>query len=296
MSVFREHKEGQTYGKAWMYRWLIAILKRIDIRLLYFLMKICIIPFTLILSPGARIAFQYFRKQKHHGWWKSWCETYRNHVLFGETVIDKFAMYAGQEFKINYHGLDLYTYLTNKPMSFVQLSAHIGCSEIIGYTYNSVKPANVLVYGGENESLMKYRAKAFQKRGVKMILMGTQESHSADIVKALEKGEAIYAFADRVISIGRTIQLNYNGHLILVARGPLSIAATRGLDVVMASAMKEPDGSYTAFLTPLYYDKSANRHIQLKQLAEAYITEKRRLLDLYPLQWFNYTKITTKQN
>lgn len=280
---------GRTFGNALMYRWLIVILKHVNIHLLYGFMGICVIPFTLIFSPGAIVAFHYFHKGKRYGWLKSWWKTYCNHVIFGKIVIDKFSIYSGHKFKINYQGLDYYTNLTNKPEPFLQLSAHIGCSEIIGYSYDNEKPGNVLVYGGENKSLMAYREMAFRKRNIRMIPIGSHESHSDDIIKALERGEIIYAFADRLFNTTRTIKVCGNDCQMMVARGPLSIAVTRGLNVIMTNAMKEPDGSYTAYFTPLCYDKTANKRDQLQQLAEAYITEIERLLGKYPLQWFNYS-------
>jgi predicted LPLAT superfamily acyltransferase len=57
----------------------------------------------------------------------------------------------------------------------------------------------------------------------------------------------------------------------------------------MVSAMKEKDGSYTAYMTPLHYDKSLSRGEQRQQLADAYTAEMERLLAMYPLQWFNYS-------
>lgn len=40
------------------------------------------------------------------------------------------------------------------------------------------------------------------------------------------------------------------------------------------------------------YDKAASRRTQLSQLANAYAAEVERLLELYPLQWFNYSGLS----
>lgn len=289
MPMFKKRQEGKTFGNAWMYRWLIVILRYIDVRILYAFIKICIIPFTIVFGQSARRTFYYFRVWQHHGWWKSWWEVYCNHAIFGKTVIDKFSMYAGHKFKIKYQGIKCFNSLEKRSQPFMQLSSHIGCSEIIGYSYNNIKPSNVLVYGGENKSLMSYREKAFHAKNIKMIPVGNEESHSEDIVRALDNGEILYAFADRLINTNRTITTYFHGRPIKIARGPLSIAITRGLNVVMTNAMKEPDGSYTAYFSLLYYDKSANRQTQIQQLADAYMAEIEKLLEYYPLQCFNYT-------
>ena len=126
---------------------------------------------------------------------------------------------------------------------------------------------------------------------MKMIPVGIETSHSEEIVDALDRGEAVSVFLDRVMNKHKVVTSSIHGHHVNLAKGPLSLATTRGLDVLMVSAMKEKDGSYTAYMTPLYYDKSLPRGEQRQQLADAYTAEIERLLDAYPLQWFNYSDI-----
>ena len=101
------YKKGTTYGSAWMFRMLIRLLREVGTKTVYAFMAVCVIPFTMVFSPGARVTFRYFRQKRNYGWWKALLATYRNHCLFGQTVIDKFAMYAGHKFKISYQGLEL---------------------------------------------------------------------------------------------------------------------------------------------------------------------------------------------
>jgi predicted LPLAT superfamily acyltransferase len=61
----------------------------------------------------------------------------------------------------------------------------------------------------------------------------------------------------------------------------------------VVNAMKEKDGSYSAFFTPLTYDKTLPASQQRQQLADAYTAEIERLLEMYPLQWFNYFDLWT---
>ncbi len=281
-------REGTTYGNGWMHRTLIALLRHVNIKCLYVFMAVFVIPFTLIFSAGARITFRYYHEKKGRGRLQSLWDTYRNHVLFGQTVIDKFAMYAGHHFKVRYVGLDAYDRQTHQPDAMVQLSAHIGCSEIVGYSYDNCKPSNVLAFGGEKAELMNYRKAAFGNKQIRLIPVGTDDNHSEDIIRALDRGEIVYAFADRVMNVHKTVTSTLHGHPILLARGPLALAVTRGLTVFMTSAMKQKDGSYVAYLTPLAYDKTLSLREQRQQLADAYMAEVERLLEQYPLQWFNY--------
>ena len=284
-------REGTTYGSAWMFRMLINLLKKVSIKTVYAFMAVCVIPFTMVFSSGARLTFRYFHEKRGYGWWKSLGATYRNHCLFGQTVIDKFAMYAGHQFRMTYHGLEIYQEMMNCEKPFIQLSAHIGCSEILGYSLHLNKPCNVLVYGGEKQSLMGYRKASFGNSNIKMIPVGTGDSHSEDIVEALDRGEIVNAFADRFMNANKLVVSTLHGYGVRLARGPFSLATTRGIDVIMVSAMKESNGSYSAYFTPLPYDKTLPKAQQRQQIADAYTAEIERLLDLYPLQWFNYSNL-----
>ena len=288
----QKSSKGRTYGNAWMHKALISILKHVNIKVLYVFMGVFIIPVVLVISPGAKLTFKYFHDKKRLGKCRSLWNTYRNHVLFGETVIDKFAMFAGYAFKVSYFGeLEEYKELTQQQQSFIQISAHIGCCEIVGYSYENKKASNVLVFGGEKKFIMSQRNSLFRNRKIKMIPVGTNEIHSEDIISAINKGEIVHVFADRLVESGKTIYSSLYGNRIRLAKGPFSMAATRNLDVFMVSAMKESDGSYSAYMKALHYDKSLSKREQCQQLADAYVKEIERLLNTYPLQWFNYSNI-----
>lgn len=288
MNLLRGTK-GITFGSAWMYKALIAMLRCMNIKVLYAFMAVCVIPLTMIFSSGARLTYNYFRQRRNRGRWQAVVDTYRNHCVFGQTVIDKFAMYAGHKFQIHYEGLEKYQELLARPEAFMQLSAHIGCSEILGYSLHVDKPCNVLVYGGEKQSLMGYRKASFGDMNIRMIPVGMETSHSEEIVDALDRGEIVSVFADRIMSINKVVTSTIHGFKVNLAKGPFSLTTTRGIDVIMASAMKEKDGSYTAYFTPLHYDKTLPKSEQRQQLADAYTAEIERMLEKYPQQWFNYS-------
>lgn len=283
--------DGTTYGNAWMYKMLISLLRHVNIRVLYVFSALFVIPVSLIISRGARLTWHYFRQRRGYGWWKALRATYLNHYLFGQTVIDKFAMYAGHKFQMHYHGKEHFDKVYCRPEAFIQLSAHIGCCEILGYSLYLEKPCNVLVYGGEKQSLMSYRKASFGQSNIKMIPVGTDTSHSEDIVAAFDNGEMMCAFADRFMNNKKVVVSTLHGYQVNLAKGPFSLATTRGIDVIMASAMKEKGNSYAVYFTPLHYDKTLPKSQQRQQIADAYTAEIERLLSRYPLQWFNYSNL-----
>ena len=52
--------------------------------------------------------------------------------------------------------------------------------------------------------------------------------------------------------------------------------------------MKDSAKRYKIYVTPLEYDKTAPRDLQITQLLHSYVAELERLLKIYPTQWYNY--------
>ena len=280
---------GTTYGNNWMHKWLIRLLRFIDTRILYLFVAIFIIPVCLILNPSRGIAYRFFRKRIGYGRLKSAWKTYVNHCLFGQVVVDKFAMYAGKKFYVEIENYESYARLVTKKEGFVQLSAHIGNYEIAGYSLVCEnKRIFALVYAGEKESVMKNRDKMFADTNISMIAISPDMSHLFEIDKALAEGEIVSMPADRISGSQKFIEHDFLGAKAKFPLGPFSVATMRGLDVLAINVMKTSLTSYKIFVTPLPYDKTASRQEQIKQLSGAYVTELEKRVRQYPTQWYNY--------
>lgn len=280
---------GNTFGTPTMHRWLVKVLRHSDPRIWYVFNDIFVVPMCMLLSPGARIAWHYFRRRWHYGWLKSAWMTFYNHVLFAQVVIDKFALYAGKRMHINIVNYDLFQHLASQKAGFVILSAHIGNYEMAGYELVSDKKRfNALVYGQEKATVMEGRQGLFSGNNIRMIPIQSDMSHLFTMEKALAGGEIVSIPGDRVFGSPRTVTINLLGSPADIPVGPFSVAAMRGLDVVALNVMKTSTRGYTAYVTPLSYDKSQPRRVQVRQLADAYAAELERMLHMYPAQWFNY--------
>jgi len=281
---------GTTYGNEWMHKWLIRMLRYIDVRILYLFVALFIIPVCLVLNPSRGIAYRYFRQRIGYGRMKSAWKTYVNHCLFGQVVVDKFAMYAGKKFVVeieNYN--EFIDRAARKEEGFVQLSAHIGNYEIAGYTLAvEGKRFNALVFAGEKASVMRNRSKMFTGTNINMIAIQPDMSHLFEIDKALTDGGIVSMPADRINGSKKCIELDFLGAKAKFPLGPFSVATMRGLDVLAVNVMKDSLTSYKIYVTPLAYDKEATRQEQIKQLSEAYVAELEKRVRQYPTQWYNY--------
>ena len=280
---------GTTYGTRWMHQWLVRVLRLMDVRVLYAFSAVFVVPVCLMLNRSRHVIYRYFRERHHYGRWKSAWQTYVNHCMFSQVVIDRFAMYAGKRFRIDIDGLHHFTRLTARPEAFVQLSAHIGNYEIAGYTLvSAAKPFNALVFAGEKPSVMQQRNTMFADTNVHMIPVGQDMSHLFLIDRALQQGEVVSMPADRLFGSTKSVSVPLLGASALLPMGPFSMAAMRGLDVLAVNVMKRSAKRYNLYVTPLNYDKHAPRQQQIRQLATAYAAELERMLTKYPPQWYNF--------
>lgn len=280
---------GTTYGNAWMHKWLIRILRYVDVRILYAFTSVFVIPFCLLLNPSAGIIYRFFRNRMRYGPLKAALCTYRNHCLFSQVVIDRFAMYAGKKFLIETDGQDCYRKLAARDESFITLSSHVGNCEIAGYTLNQQqKVLNALVFYGEKASVMTNRAKLFAGTNVRMIPIRPDMGHLFDIDQALQRGEIVSMPADRIFGSQKKLSVPFMGQPADFPYGPFSVATMRGLSVLALHVMKIKSLTYKIYVTPLEYDKEAPRQEQIRQLAANYVTEVERIVRLYSTQWYNY--------
>jgi predicted LPLAT superfamily acyltransferase len=121
-----------------------------------------------------------------------------------------------------------------------------------------------------------------------MIPTSSDMSHLFAIDRALSSGEIVSIAADRVFGSPRTVTVSLLGHTATLPQGPFAVPAMRGLSVIAVNVMKTSLHGYTAYVTPLDYDRQALRKQQIRQLADAYAAELDKQLHHYPTQWYNY--------
>jgi len=280
---------GKTMGNQQMHEWLIQMLRFIDVRIIYIFVAIFVIPFFLIFNPSCGITYRYFRKRIGFGRLKSAWKTYVNHCLFGQVVVDKFAMFAGKKFVVETDGYEHFVNLASQEEGFIQLSAHFGNYEIAGYTLVADrKQMNALVFAGEKEEVMRNRSKMFEGTNISMIPIKQDMSHLFLIDNALQKGEIISMPADRILGSPRYLEHPFLGEKARFPMGPFSLATMRGLNVLSVNVVKTSLTKYKAFIVPLNYDKHATRKAQITELANAYVTELESKVRQNPEQWYNY--------
>lgn len=280
---------GTTYGNGWMLRHLIVMLRYVDVRILYLFSAVFVVPVCLVLNRSRKTAYWYFRRRMGFGRLKAAWSTYINHCLFGQVVIDKFAMYAGKKFEIELEGYDNFLSLAAKPEGFVLLSSHIGNYEIAGYTLVAeTKVFNALVFAGEKQTVMENRDKMFSDTNIRMIPILPDMSHLFAIDFALQNGEIVSMPADRIHGSAKSVTAEFLGADASFPYGAFSVATLRNTPVLAVNVMKRKHNRYKVYVTPLCYDTEASRKDKIAQVSKAYVAELERMLRMYPTQWYNF--------
>lgn len=281
--------KGTTFGTTWMHEKLIGMLRHADVRVFYAFTFIFVVPFCLLFGKSGRVIYRYLRERQGMSRFKAAVQTYRNHWLFSQVVIDKFAMYAGRRFEVDIEGYEYYQKLEAEPEAFVQLSSHIGNYEIAGYTLRAArKRFNALVFGGEKSTVMQERNRLLERDNIHLIPVSADMSHLFEINAALANHECVSMPADRLFGSPKSIEVNFLGAQAQLPLGPFKVATMRGLNVLSVNVMKTSTLRYKIYVTPLAYDKSAPSKERIQQLATAYVSQLERMLKEYPAQWYNF--------
>lgn len=280
--------DGTTYGNGLMHRWLIGLLRRIDVRIIYVFAYVFVVP-PCLLRPGYKFIYRYFRERFGLSPLAAFWKTYLQHGMFAQAIIDKFAMYAGKRFDIDIEGYEHFERLAKRPEGFVQLSSHVGNYEIAGYSLVAEnKPFNALVFFGEKASVMENRMKMFEHTNIRMIPIREDMSHLFELDSALSNGQTVSIPGDRIWGSSKTVTVNILGKEARLPMGPFKVITTRALDAIVVHVVKVAARRYKIFVTPLNYDKEASRNTQVEQLSTQYAAEVERVVRLYPTQWYNY--------
>ena len=180
-----------------MQRALIRLFRILPLGALYGCMAL-VIPFYMLFAKGFKASYNFYRMRMGYGPFKSFFHVYKNEYSFGQVVLDRFAAYAGKKFEMEVPRMDLFRELCAGEEGFIQLSSHVGCYEMVGYSLISPKPINALVFAGETATVMQNRALLFGETNVRMVPVSEDLSHIFALNNALADGEIASLPGDRV--------------------------------------------------------------------------------------------------
>ena len=286
--------KGKTRGTPLGYKIFIFTLKYFGLSFAYFLLVLVSVYFFLF-SPKSNKALRfYFRKILKYGPNKTFRSRYKNYVLFGQSILDKTAMMAGftKKFTFEFDGEEHLHQMAGSTGGIL-ISAHIGNFEMAGNMLDRVgSNINIVMHDAEHEKIKDLLEKTYAKKPVKIIPLKEDMSHLFLINKAVSNHEMICIHGDRFMEGARTLSLPFMGTIAHFPAGPFHMALSYGIPISFVFAMKDSRFHYHFYATPpkVYtFTRNRNdRNSEVQEIVTDYISELEKMVNKYPLQWYNY--------
>jgi predicted LPLAT superfamily acyltransferase len=290
--------KGNTGGGTWGQRGLIFFFRWWNLRLGYAIMAVVVPFYMLFARKSYLVIYHYFRQQFGYAKWKSFWKTYRNHFLFGQVILDRFAVFAGRknDFEVEVIGNEYYERLAVGEKGFIVVGSHVGNFEIAGYLLNTEKKRiNALVFDGETQTVQQNRTKILNGNNINLVPVSTDMSHLFIANAALTNGEIVSMHADRVFGSSKSVECGFMKGKAHFPVGAFALAASAEVEILAVFCIKESAKKYKIFVIPICdtqfaTSEVANRKSQIANLAKSYVIELEKIVKQYPEQWFNYYK------
>ena len=271
-----------------MQRMLIRLFKLCPLVVVYAVMGL-VIPFYMLLAPGFRASYSFYRKRMGYGPFRSFLGVYWNEFNLGMVVLDRFAAYAGKRFRFEIEGEAHFRGLLQQPEGFVMVVSHFGNHEMAGYFLKSDrKRINALVYSGETQTVMEGRSARFGDTNVRMIPLAEDLSHIFAMNEALANGEILSVAGDRCFGSEKIIRCPFFGQEASFPMGLFRLAVQREVPMLALFVTKESVGGYKVWVDPLPPAAGADRDERMRSLCAAYAALLEKRTRQYPYQWYNF--------
>ncbi|MDR3187785.1 MAG: lysophospholipid acyltransferase family protein [Prevotellaceae bacterium] len=281
---------GVTGGGSLGRKSLTLLLRYVNVTAVYVALAL-VVPFYMLFARRGFLAiYRYFRRQWHFSPLKSLCKTYVNHFVFGQCMLDRFAIYAGQRrrFTFSLIGNEVFMRLLDDPKGFIVAGAHVGNFEISGYTLRQDKKRiNTMVFGGESRDMMAQKLEMFGKNNISLLSAERDMSHIFALNRALLEGEIVCMTCDRNVGSAKSVTCRFLNGEAEIPQGAFALAAHFDVPVITVFVMKEASTRYNVYVSALSAD-AASRQEKIRQLAVAYANTLEAVVRRYPEQWFNF--------
>ncbi len=283
---------GKSKGSPLGYRIFIALIK-VDVRLAYMLLK-PVSFFYLIFSDKKSIKY-FYKNRMHYGNLKTIVSIYKNYVFLGKVLIDKIAILSGQkdQYTFNFEGEEFLHQLVKEKNGGLLLGAHMGNWEVAGELLERVDSViNILMVESEHQKLKDVMKDAIGDKKVNIIPIKDDMSHIFSVIEAFKNKELVAMHGDRFVEGNQTVKIPFLGEEAEFPIGPMVLASKYSIPVTFVFSVKETNTHYHFFATEgKVYSKErkpALRNESIKVMLTDYVNHLQKMVEAYPLQWFNY--------
>lgn len=281
---------GKSRGGRFGYLFFVYSVKWLGLGFAYGFLALIVIYFIPFAPKATAAVWDYCRKRRKLGIWKSAGELYRHYYVFGQTLIDRIALRAGlaDRFRFEFDNYDRFLEIINGPQGVVMIGAHTGCWEAGSVFFGSYgKKIHIVMFDNEHRQIKQVLEESReQERDFKIIAVNQDPlALMLQIKEALDRGGYICFNGDRYLNPKESFQTQFMGAPARLPSGPFKIAAKCRVPVVFYYAMREKGRRYR-----FIFREAEVEHNRPLRLLEQYTESLEALLARYPRQWFNFYK------
>lgn len=286
----RKGWNGKSRGGGFGYAFFVFLIRYCGLRSAYAFLAFVVIYFIPCAPKATAAIWDYYRRRRHLGRWRSVGQLYVHYYRFGQTLIDKIAIGAGMSdrFDFRFDNYEEFLQILQRDSGVVMLSAHVGSWEAGAHFFGDYgRRINVVMYDAEYARIREVVERNTAGRNYKIIAInGPTLDTMLQIKVALNRGEYVCCQGDRYLTRDHALKASFLGGDALFPEGPFLLASKLRTPVVFYYAMRERGRCYRFRFTIV--EPSENR--SKEQLLEQYIDSLEQVLDRYPEQWYNFYK------
>jgi predicted LPLAT superfamily acyltransferase len=286
---------GKTKGGTFGQKSLIFYFRHGSVTLSYFILAIIVPFFMLFARKGFISIYFYFRKIHSYSVIRSLFMTYRNHFLFGQAMLDKYALFCSnrRKYDLSFDGREAFDKALTEKQSIIIVSSHCGNFELAGYILkHEQKKINAIAYGGESPVYQEARENSLSQNNISFIPIKEDLSHIYAINDALSKGEILIVPGDRVYEGSKISERSFMGAMAKFPTGPYHLADKYNAKLFSIFVMKESDFHYKTIVKSISIptEPGMAKPGRFEVMAKEYVQSLESVTSEYPAQWYNFYK------
>jgi len=284
---------GKTRGNTLGYGIIIYAIKIFGLGMGYFMLWFVSFYFYFFVPTNRRILKNFYFNFVKIPKWKIPLVIYKNHILLGQSIIDKMALLIGVGNKIGYtnDGEHHLRELTKNKQGAFLISGHVGNWDVAGNLLKGFDAnVSVVMYQNEHEKIQKLLEAQGSVPKFKVIPIGEDLSHLIRIYTAIKGGDLVCMHADRYMKDMKTTEIEFFGQPAKFPIGPFQLIEKLKAPYSFVFAMKESRFSYFFSATkPVIASKPA------QDIAVDFVHLLEEKVKAYPEQWYNYYNFHDKE-
>jgi predicted LPLAT superfamily acyltransferase len=280
--------DGKSRGNVLGHKIFVFILSKLGLNVAYFFLSFVALYFFLFVGKSRKAVYYLYKNRLGYSTLKSAIGTYRNFFSFGQSLIDKVAIMAGQKHQYKqqrHNGGQHLDQLTKEGKGAVLISGHVGNfevgSQLLELTHgNSI---SVIMHDADHKKLKEYIGDVTEKKSFKIIPIKDDLSHVFEIKNALANNEFICVHGDRFMEGADVVEKEFLGEKAYFPKGPFIIATRFGAPVTFVFVFRKGKRLYEFTATaPKTYIRDIDGAIN------DYIARLEEVVKESPNQWFNH--------